>query len=353
MRARGNGGLRTEPNLGNASRWSGAVRVTHHSPGISVLHPPYAEKCGPAAIQRLVLALLLLPSLAAAAQAQEIKPPEFVAVRVGFADRYKVGVWMPIEVTLRGGSSRTTGRVRATVSDSDGLNCSFDAPEPPSQVLPGEETKVLLYVRFGHESARARTGVARRAQDAGRENVQFLPVCSGGPIPRRAPWRTTAHRFGGKKPARLRKGRAGLEQRKRTERGRGRRWSCPAAHAMGGLRRRRHRRDLHQQAGSPLQRSSAAERPHRGPGAMGPHGRHAGALRRIARRGGPARRLAAGEVRPRALRKDRAPARAGHQGLGNLCRQQPQSDSSAQAGRESGTAHGPAHRRAGQDRGPR
>ena len=73
--------------------------------------PPYA-RIGLAAI-RLVLALLL-PSLAAAAQAQEVKPPEFVAVRVGFADRYKVGLWTPIEVTLRGGSSRAIGRVRAT-----------------------------------------------------------------------------------------------------------------------------------------------------------------------------------------------------------------------------------------------
>ena len=81
-----------------------------------------------------------------------MKPPEFVAVHVGFADRYKVGLWTPLEVTLRGGSSPVTGRVRASLSDSDGLNCSFDVPEP-CQVLPGQETKVLLYVRFGHEAS--------------------------------------------------------------------------------------------------------------------------------------------------------------------------------------------------------
>ncbi|MGA2257983.1 MAG: hypothetical protein ABSG53_25240, partial [Thermoguttaceae bacterium] len=81
------------------------------------------------AVQRLILALVLVPSLLAAAQAQEAKPPEFVAVRVGFADRYKVGLWTPIEVTLRGGSSSAIGRVRASLSDSDGLNCSYDAPE--------------------------------------------------------------------------------------------------------------------------------------------------------------------------------------------------------------------------------
>ena len=61
-----------------------------------------------------VARLLLASSLAAAAQAQEVKPPEFVAVHVGFADRYKVGLWTPIEVTLRGGSSPAIGRVRAT-----------------------------------------------------------------------------------------------------------------------------------------------------------------------------------------------------------------------------------------------
>ncbi|MGO9114934.1 MAG: hypothetical protein ACLP9L_37455 [Thermoguttaceae bacterium] len=105
-----------------------------------------------AAIQRLILALLLPPSLVAAAQAQEVKPPEFVAVRVGFADQYKVGLWTPIEVTLRGGSTPAVGRVRASLSDSDGLECWFEAPER-CQVFPGEETKVLLYVRFGHETS--------------------------------------------------------------------------------------------------------------------------------------------------------------------------------------------------------
>jgi hypothetical protein len=97
----------------------------------------------------LVLALLLAPLRAAAAQAQEPKRPEFVAVRVGFANRYKAGLWTPIEVTLRGGSRPETGRVRASLADSDGLNCSYDAPEP-CQVLPGQDTQVQLYVRFGN-----------------------------------------------------------------------------------------------------------------------------------------------------------------------------------------------------------
>ena len=120
----------------------------------------------------VVLALLLALSLVAAAQAQEANPPEFVAVRVGFADRYKVGLWTPIEVTLRGGSSPAIGRVRASVSDSDGLNCSFDAPEP-CQVLPGQETKVLLYVRFGHEDSTLSLELLDGQHDACRKDVRF------------------------------------------------------------------------------------------------------------------------------------------------------------------------------------
>ncbi len=103
------------------------------------------------AIQRVILTLFLPPLLAAAAQAQEEKRPEFVAVHVGFAERYKVGLWTPLEVTLRGGDSRIERcRVRANLPDSDGLNCSFEAPD--CQLLPGQELPVVLYVRFGRES---------------------------------------------------------------------------------------------------------------------------------------------------------------------------------------------------------
>ena len=106
------------------------------------------------ALQRLILALLLALPAGCRQQAQEVKeekPPEFATVRVGFAERYKVGLWTPLEVTLRGGSSRIERcRVRANLPDSDGLNCSFEAPD--CQLLPEQEMKVVLYVRFGRES---------------------------------------------------------------------------------------------------------------------------------------------------------------------------------------------------------
>jgi hypothetical protein len=104
------------------------------------------------ATQRLAIALLSTLLISTAAQGEVVKPPEFVAVHAGFADRYKAGLWTPLEVTLRGGSHPAIGRVRASLSDSDGLNCSFDAPEQ-CEVLPGQEIRVLLYVRFGHEQS--------------------------------------------------------------------------------------------------------------------------------------------------------------------------------------------------------
>lgn len=71
-------------------------------------------------------------------------------MRVGFAGRYKVGLWTPLDVTVRGGSDGVKGRVRATVSDSDGLNCMFEAAAP-CNVSPEQEVTIPLYVRFGHE----------------------------------------------------------------------------------------------------------------------------------------------------------------------------------------------------------
>ena len=74
-------------------------------------------------------------------------------MNVGFAGRYKVGAWTPVEVTIHGGSEHAIGRVRATVADSDNLNCSYDALEP-CEILPGQDATVLLYVRFGHDAGK-------------------------------------------------------------------------------------------------------------------------------------------------------------------------------------------------------
>ncbi len=98
------------------------------------------------------IAAFLLLGTAIHARAQDVKPPEFIAVHIGFADRYKAGRWTQVEVAIRGGTHAVTGRVRTTVNDSDGLACSVDAPEP-CQLLPGKETTVQVYARFGREES--------------------------------------------------------------------------------------------------------------------------------------------------------------------------------------------------------
>ena len=88
-----------------------------------------------------------VPSVAAAAQQSE--PPKFVAVRVGLADRYKVGLWTQVEVTLRGGSEALSGEVSLIVPDGDGVPSRVSTPRSPVPACPGRETTVRLLCRFG------------------------------------------------------------------------------------------------------------------------------------------------------------------------------------------------------------
>jgi hypothetical protein len=90
---------------------------------------------------------MLLPSRALA---DEPTPPEIVGVRVGFFDRYKVGLWTPVTVTLRGGSKEFCGRVTASVPDGDGVPSLVANADDDTWNLPaGEERAAQLFVRFG------------------------------------------------------------------------------------------------------------------------------------------------------------------------------------------------------------
>ena len=78
------------------------------------------------------------------------QPPEFTGIRVGLGDRYKTGLWTPVELKIRGGSESLTGIVSVTVPDGDGIPSQVvTPPNKPCQVLPGRETTVRLFVRFG------------------------------------------------------------------------------------------------------------------------------------------------------------------------------------------------------------
>ncbi len=105
----------------------------------------------------LLVGTLLLPAGANATDAQppEIEPPQIAGVRVGFAGRYKVGLWTPVEVTLHGGSRPVSGQLSLTVPDGDGVPSRVATPpDEPCQVLPGQDTRVLLYARFGRINAK-------------------------------------------------------------------------------------------------------------------------------------------------------------------------------------------------------
>jgi hypothetical protein len=83
-------------------------------------------------------------------RAEESQPPRIVSIRVGFADRYKVGLWTPVEVALQGGSEAISGKVSLIVPDGDGVPSRVSTPpDEPCRLEPGGVTKVRLLCRFG------------------------------------------------------------------------------------------------------------------------------------------------------------------------------------------------------------
>jgi hypothetical protein len=91
--------------------------------------------------------ILFFSILFSSAIAHAQQGPEFLGIRVGLGDRYKAGLWTPVELTIRGGSVPLTGLVAVTVPDGDGIP-SRVVP-PPKQVNAGEIATVRLCVRFG------------------------------------------------------------------------------------------------------------------------------------------------------------------------------------------------------------
>ncbi len=106
----------------------------------------------------LLLFLGVLPSVASAEQGNPESGalPGIVGLRVGFDGHYKVGVWTPVAVVLRGGSREAAGRVSLTVPDGDGVPSRVSTPEDePCCLRPGARSEVLLYARFGRVHSEA------------------------------------------------------------------------------------------------------------------------------------------------------------------------------------------------------
>jgi len=90
----------------------------------------------------LLLGAVVLASAAGESRGEE-GGPEIVGVRVGFAGRYKVGLWTPVEVALRGIEPGKKGEVSLTMPDGDGV------PSRATRRLGDDPTSVLAYARFG------------------------------------------------------------------------------------------------------------------------------------------------------------------------------------------------------------
>lgn len=98
---------------------------------------------------RRLLLLVWLISAAVPAVAAD-GDPEITGLRVGFADRYKVGFWTPVEVTIKGGKDLLEGSLVLTVPDGDGVPTRLlSPPNKPVSLLPGQETTVPMFAKIG------------------------------------------------------------------------------------------------------------------------------------------------------------------------------------------------------------
>jgi hypothetical protein len=95
----------------------------------------------------IALGLFTAPAMA------QTDAPEVTALRIGFGGQYKLGVWTPVTVTLKGGDRPLTGRVELVVPDGDGERSRVTTPsDRPVRLVPGQTTTVSLYARFGQDS---------------------------------------------------------------------------------------------------------------------------------------------------------------------------------------------------------
>jgi hypothetical protein len=97
----------------------------------------------------LLLGVLLLGA-PAGVEAAESQTVEITSIRLGFDGKAKVGYWIPLQVSLRGGAESVTAQVEVTVPDSDGTASRVSSRgEKPVLLSPGQESTVLLYVKLG------------------------------------------------------------------------------------------------------------------------------------------------------------------------------------------------------------
>jgi hypothetical protein len=101
--------------------------------------------------------LAALPCPALAGKPAAADGVEIARIDVGFAGCYKPGLWTPVAVTLRGSGQSQQGELSISVPDGDGVPSRVSTGGTDSCLLPaGQESRVLLYVRFGRVRSEAR-----------------------------------------------------------------------------------------------------------------------------------------------------------------------------------------------------
>lgn len=140
-------------------------------------------------IGRTVRLLLVAACLSAAHLAHGV---EITDVRVGFADRYKVGLFTPVVLTLRGGDEAFEGEAAVIVPDGDGVPTRFATdPAHPVRVPPEGEAEARLYVRFGRVNSTLRADLSAGGQTVASRVLttaetadasHFLPALQSQPL---------------------------------------------------------------------------------------------------------------------------------------------------------------------------
>ena len=97
----------------------------------------------------LVSFFFLLGLLVSISLGEGTVPTQIDAVHVGFAGRYKAGLWTPVRVTFQG-DKPSAGTLTLTAPDGEGVPSRVSIP---CSLPGGNETSVLTYVRFGRAAS--------------------------------------------------------------------------------------------------------------------------------------------------------------------------------------------------------
>lgn len=121
------------------------------------------------------------PFATATAADEPSQAPTITALQVGFDGHYKVGYWTSVRVTVRGGNEAITGQLELSVMDGD--NTSSTVRSGPQQLLPGKETVITSYVKFGQPDGDLQLAFRTDAGAALERTIDMDPDADGLALP--------------------------------------------------------------------------------------------------------------------------------------------------------------------------